>query len=94
MHLSSHAQITPRRGLFCRGRLEALRIWIRDWARTSANYYTAATRYEYLANCGEDELARLGFSRSTLARDLIQVCERQRFVRHAPYAPIQSHAGR
>ena len=57
-------------------RLEALGQRIRDWVRTGTDYYMAAARYEELASLANVELACLGFSRSTLARDLIRACER------------------
>ena len=56
--------------------IAALGLRIRDWARTGADYYMAAARYEELASSADAELAALGFSRPTLARDLIRACDR------------------
>jgi hypothetical protein len=59
------------------GWLGAVGTRIRVWATTSADYYAAAGRYEQLSRLCDVELARRGFSRTTLARDVVRACDRR-----------------
>jgi len=47
-----------------------------DWLATAADYYTAAAIYEQLSRLSDAELQRRGFSRTTLASDICQACDR------------------
>lgn len=60
------------------GQLSLASLWSRlaVWARTCADYYNAATAYEQLSHLSNAELQRRGLSRETLARDVIDACER------------------
>ena len=49
---------------------------IADWLATAADYYTAAAVYEQLSGLSDAELRRRGLSRSTLAWDISQACDR------------------
>jgi hypothetical protein len=50
-----------------------------DWFATAADYYAAATIYEQLAGLSDAELHRRGLSRSSLAWDISQACDRANF---------------
>ena len=54
-------------------------LWSRvaDWARTCADYYDASGTYEQLSRLSDAELQRRGLSRESLARDVIDACERR-----------------
>jgi len=49
---------------------------IADWLATAADYYTAAAVYEQLSGLSDAELHRRGLSRSSLAWDISQACDR------------------
>jgi hypothetical protein len=57
--------------------LASLRLRIAVWARTCADYYGAAAKYERLSRLSNAELRRRGMSRETLARDVCEACERR-----------------
>ncbi len=60
------------------GHLSLASLWSRlaVWARTCADYYNAARAYEQLSHLSNAELQRRGLSRETLARDVVDACER------------------
>ena len=64
---------TSRRSL---ARLSALKLHLAAWVKTCADYHQAAALYEELHGLSDAELHRRGLSRSTLAWDLIQACDR------------------
>jgi hypothetical protein len=57
-------------------RLGTLRSHLAAWVGTCADYYRAAALYDDLSRLSDAELRRRGLSRSTLARDLSQGCDR------------------
>ena len=63
-------RLLHRAALAAGGWLSALGVQIRVWAVTSADYYTAAARYEQLSRLCDAELVRRRLSRATLAWDL------------------------
>src|SRR5262245_63369724 len=75
--------------------LNSLGARIMVWATTCADcyaaardYYAAAAMYEQLSTLCDAELARRGFSRATLARDVCELCDRSRHAR-APSDPVR-----
>lgn len=54
-------------------------LWsgVADWATTCADYYAASTTYEELSRLSNAELQRRGLSRESLARAVIDACERR-----------------
>jgi hypothetical protein len=57
-------------------RVFSARRRIADWLATASDYYTAAALYERLSRLSDAELQRRGLSRTTLAADICQACER------------------
>ena len=57
-------------------RVSSARRRIADWLATAADYYTAAGLYEQLSKLSDAELRRRGLSRTTLAADICQACNR------------------
>lgn len=56
--------------------LASLRSRVSLWVKTCADYYHAATTYERLSHLSNAELRRRGLSRETLARAVVDACER------------------
>ena len=52
-------------------RLSSIAKWIGDYIEVMANYHAAAAMYEQLSRLSDAELRRRGFSRETLARDVL-----------------------
>jgi hypothetical protein len=46
------------------------------WIETCGDYYKAAAIYEQLSGLSDAELHRRGFSRATLASDIVRACDR------------------
>ena len=59
------AEIAP-----IRDRLKVIGVAIKEWARTCADYWSAAAVYDDLRRLSDAELHRRGLSRDTLARDV------------------------
>jgi hypothetical protein len=49
---------------------------IAGWLATAADYYAAGAVYQQLSRLSDRELQRRGLSRTTLASDICQACDR------------------
>jgi hypothetical protein len=70
-HLTDPVAIGAWRALFA-----TLRMYIGAWTRTCADYYAASGIYERMSRLSDAELERRGLERETLARDIVDACER------------------
>jgi hypothetical protein len=57
-------------------RLSAIFGWGGACFRAFADYYAAAALYEHLSRLSNAELGRRGLSRATLARHVLEACDR------------------
>jgi len=70
-HLTDPVAIEARRALFA-----TLRAYIGAWVRTCADYYAASGIYERMSRLSDAELSRRGHDRETLARTIVNACDR------------------
>jgi hypothetical protein len=57
-------------------RFSSIARWIGDYIEVLADYYAAAAMYEQLSRLSDAELNRRGLSRETLARNVLDACDR------------------
>jgi hypothetical protein len=81
--MTTHDQILPTEALAAGDSTRTLSDWIRcvgwrivTWVDTCADHYAAAAIYEQLSALSDAELMRRGLSRSTLASDVRDACDR------------------
>jgi hypothetical protein len=58
------------------GWFRRLRLWIATRYRARTDYYAAAAIYQQLSRLSDVELQRRGYSRATLARQVVEARER------------------
>ena len=81
--MNTHEQIFAANASAPGEPVPSLSNWIRSigrriatWVDTCADYCAAAAMYEQLSALSDAELRRRGFSRATLARDVLAACDR------------------
>jgi hypothetical protein len=58
------------------GSIKSLARFLKTWAESCADYHAAAAIYEQLSKLSNAELHKRGLSRDTLARDVLQSCDK------------------
>ena len=74
-HSSGIDAIPPAKAAALSSLLESLAQGVKIWMNSCADYYAAATMYEYLSALSDAELNKRGLSRDTLALDVLNAAQ-------------------